>query len=74
MVPTIKSEPDIINQDGETINKEALIAIFIDNQCLERSEILIKIVIQELNVDIMHNIYVPNNVVDAAQLSHIVNP
>ena len=54
----LKSEPDVINQVGEPSNYDALVAIFIDGQCLERSEVIIKVVIQELSVDIMQNVLI----------------
>lgn len=38
---------------GEPSNFDALVAIFVDGQCLERCEVIIKVVIQELQVDII---------------------
>ena len=53
----IKKQPNsIVNLIGELENFDALVAIFVDGQCLERNEIIIKVVIQELQVDIIQNV------------------
>jgi hypothetical protein len=56
---SMKKEPNIATLVSGPSNYDALVAVFVDGQCLERSEVIIKVVIQELQVDIIQNIYVP---------------
>lgn len=64
----------MINQVGEPSNYDALVAIFIDGQCLERSEVIIKVVIQELSVDIMQNVLIQNEMMGSQALDQLIYP
>lgn len=66
-VTTEEAEP----QEGEIKNYYALIAIFDDGQCVHKGELIIKIVIQELQIDVMSSVEIIKEVVPSARLKEI---
>lgn len=58
-------------EEGEIKNYYALIAVFDDGQCVQKGELIIKIVIQELQIDVMSSVEIIKEVVPLARLRDI---
>lgn len=71
---SLKKEPQLVNLVGDPSNFDALVAIFVDGQCLERSEVIIKVVIQELQVDIIQNVFVQKEILSRESLGQMLIP
>ena len=57
---------------GDPENYDALVAIFVDGQCLERNEVIIKVVIQELQVYIIQNVPVASEILSSKELGQMM--
>ena len=51
-----------------------LIAFFDDGQCLDKNEIIVKIVIQDSNIDLIQSLEIPKQLISGDKLRDLLNP
>lgn len=52
-------------------NHHALVSIYEDGRCLGRDRVIVKVVIQSMDIDVMNKVDVPRDFVAPEQLWHL---
>lgn len=65
------SMKDSVDEQPVVTNHHALVSVYEEGRCLERSELIIKVVVQSMDIDVTYKVNVPKDMVSPERLWYL---